>query len=46
MDHYNFFLIQKMSETSYYERNREVILNRAKEYYERNKRIIKRKSKK
>ena len=25
-----------MSETSYYQRNREVILNRAKDYYENN----------
>ena len=26
-----------MSETNYYQRNREIILNRAKEYYENNK---------
>ena len=26
-----------MSETAYYQRNREVILNRAKDYYENNK---------
>ena len=26
-----------MSETTYYQRNKEVILNRAKEYYENNK---------
>ena len=35
-----------MSETTYYQRNREVILNRAKDYYQRNKRIINRNSKK
>ena len=35
-----------MSETTYFERNRDVILNRAKYYYENNKRIISRKSKK
>ena len=35
-----------MSGATYYERNRDVILNRAKDYYENNKRIIKRKSKK
>ena len=35
-----------MSETTYFERNRDVILNRAKYYYENNKRIINRKSKK
>ena len=34
-----------MSEKTYYERNRDVILNRAKDYFE-NVRIIKRKSKK
>ena len=34
-----------MSGTTYYERNRDVILNRAKDYYENNKSII-RKSKK
>ena len=34
-----------MSEKTYYERNRDVILNRAKDYFE-NDRIIKRKSKK
>ena len=31
-----------MSEITYYQRNREVILNRAKDYYENKKRIIKR----
>ena len=31
-----------MSETTYYQRNREMILNRAKDYYENKKRIIKR----
>ena len=34
-----------MSETTYYQRNREVILKQANEYYQ-NKKIIKRKSKK
>ena len=29
-----------MSETTYYQRNREVILNRAKEYYENNKELL------
>ena len=28
------------SETTYYQRNREVISNRAKEYYERNKDVL------
>ena len=28
-----------MSETTYYQRNREVILNRAKDYYENNKEL-------
>ena len=34
-----------MSGTTYYQRNREVMLNRANEYYE-NKKSIKRKNKK
>ena len=29
-----------MSETTYYQRNREVILNRAKDYYEINKELL------
>ena len=29
-----------MSETTYYERNRDVILNRAKDYYENNKELL------
>ena len=29
-----------MSETTYYQRNREVILNRAKDYYENNKKLL------
>ena len=29
-----------MSETTYYQRNRETILNRAKDYYETNKKIL------
>ena len=29
-----------MSETTYYQRNRKVILNRAKDYYENNKELL------
>ena len=29
-----------MSETTYYQRNRKVILNRAKDYYEKNKDLL------
>ena len=29
-----------MSETTYYQRNREVILNRANDYYENNKKLL------
>ena len=29
-----------MSERTYYQRNREVILNRAKDYYENNKELL------
>ena len=34
-----------MSETTYYQRNREVILNRAKDYYENNKELLRGKAK-
>ena len=34
-----------MSNTTYYQRNRDVILNRAKDYYENNKKKVKRASK-
>ena len=30
-----------MSGTTYYQRNREVVLNRAKDYYENNKELLK-----
>ena len=36
----NFHYIQKMSKTTYYERNRDVILNRAKDYYKNNKELL------
>ena len=34
-----------MSETTYCQRNREVILNRAKDYYENNKKILRERAK-
>ena len=34
-----------MSETTYYERNRDVILNRAKDYYENNKKLLRERAK-
>ena len=34
-----------MSETTYHQRNREVILNRAKDYYENNKELLKERAK-
>ena len=38
---YNFFIIyKKMSKATYYQRKREVILNRAKDYYENNKEVL------
>ena len=43
-----FFIIYKINETAdltYYQRNREVILNRAKDYYENDKKKIKTASK-
>ena len=33
-----------MSETTYYQRNREVILNRARDYYENNKEVLREKA--
>ena len=43
---YNFFITYKISECNveltYYQRNREVILNRAKDYYENDKERLKR----
>ena len=35
-----------MSETTYYQRNREVSLNRAKDYYENNKELLREMEKK
>ena len=35
-----------MSETTYYQRNKEVILNRTKDYYENNKEVLREKAKK
>ena len=34
-----------MSETTYYERNRDVILNRAKDYYKNNKELLRERAK-
>ena len=34
----------KINEKTYYQRNTEVILNRAKEYYERNKEVLREKA--
>ena len=34
-----------MSETTYYERNRDAILNRAKDYYENNKELLRERAK-
>ena len=42
---YNFFnYIQKMSETTYYQRNRETVLNGAKDYYESFKEVLRKKA--
>ena len=35
-----------MSETAYYERNRDVILNGTKDYYENNKKVLRESKKK
>ena len=34
-----------MSETTYYEKNRDVILSRAKDYYENNKKLLRERAK-
>ena len=34
-----------MSETTYYQRNKEVILNKAKDYYENNKELLRERAK-
>ena len=34
-----------MSGTTYYQRNKEVVLNRAKDYYENNKEVLREKAK-
>ena len=41
-----FVIIYKMSEATYYKRNRKAILNRAKEYYENNKEVLREKARK
>ena len=33
-----------MSETTYYQRNREIILNRAKDYYKNSKKVLREKA--
>ena len=38
--HYNFLLYIKIGEITYYQRNRETILNRAKYYYQNNKKVL------
>ena len=35
-----FHHMKNMSETTYYQKNREVILKRAKDYYENNKELL------
>ena len=41
MDYYKIFsLYTKMGEIAYYQRNREVVLNRVKYHYENNKEVL------
>ena len=41
VDHYNFFSLHiKISETTYYQRNKETKLNRAKDYCENNTEVL------
>ena len=46
VDYYkNVLLYIKMDETTYYQRNKETILNRTKDYYENNKEVLREKAK-
>ena len=46
VDYYKFFLLYiKMVETTYYQRNRDLILNTAKCYDENNKEVLREKAK-
>ena len=40
-----YFFLYKMSEITYYQRNREIILNRAKEYDKNNKELLREQAK-
>ena len=42
---YFILLYVKMGGTTYYQRNRETVLNRAKDYYENNKDVLREKAK-
>ena len=45
-DYYKVFLLYiKMGETTYYQRNREMVLNTAKDWYENNKEVLREKAK-
>ena len=41
----DYFKNIKLGETTYYQRNRETLLNRAKDYYEDNKEVLREKAK-
>ena len=46
VNYYNFFLLYiKMCETTYCQKNRERVLNRAKDYYENNREVLREKAK-
>ena len=46
VDYYKkMFLYIKLSEIAYYQRNRETVLNRAKDYYENKKDVLREKAK-
>ena len=44
LDYCNFFTLYKNSEKTYYQRNRETIINRVKENYENNKEVLREKA--
>ena len=46
VDCYNIFIYRKMSKETYYQKQRDVILKRAKDYYENDKERLKEQAKK
>ena len=41
----DFYSFTKIGETTYYQRNREIIVNKAKDYYQNNQEVLREKAK-